>query len=100
MNPIIDALNWLSDQDWSWWPLLRYRPPKNRMISNTLVFKLTPFFGSLSGLAIAAIAQHFHSLTYLFLDIVVGWIAYFVIFRAIFVSAWNYRARSIQGMST
>jgi len=97
MKPIIDALNWLSDQDWGWWPLLKYRPPKSEIISNVLVAKLTPLFGTLSGLAIAAIAQHLRSVPYLSLDIAIGWVAYFVIYRASFVPAWNSRARSLRG---
>ena len=96
MNPIIDALNWLSDQDWGWWPLLKYRPPKDEVISNALVLKLTPVFGTLSGLVVAAIAQHLKSIPYLLLDILIGWVAYIVIYRASFVPAWNSRALSMK----
>lgn len=97
MRRIAVALNWLSDQDWSWWPLVKYRPAKERVISNILVLKMTPLFGTLSGLAIAVIARHLPSLAYVLVDIAVGWIAYFVIFRASFVPAWNSRARSLKG---
>ncbi|MCU7918682.1 MAG: hypothetical protein KZQ95_10035 [Candidatus Thiodiazotropha sp. (ex Epidulcina cf. delphinae)] len=97
MKLIVDGLNWLSDQDWGWWPMLKYRPRKDEAISNKLVLKLTPFFGTLSGLTIAAIAQHFLVVSYLLLDIGIGWVAFFAIYRVTFVPAWNSRARGLRG---
>jgi len=96
MRWIVDGLNWLSDQDWGWWPMLKYRPRKDELISNRLVLKLTPMFGTLSGLTIAFVAGHILSVRYLVVDIAVGWIAYFALYRAIFVPAWNSRASSIK----
>lgn len=96
MKRIIDALNWLSDQDWGWWPLLIFRPQKSEIISNLQVLKMTPVFGSLSGLLIAAIAQDLLSMPNLLIDIAIGWVAYFVIYRTTFVPAWNSRARSLR----
>lgn len=96
MNRIIDTLNWLSDQDWEWWPLLRCRPDKNQFITTWLVLKMTPVFGTLSGLAITAIAQHLASIQHLLLDVAAGWVLYFMIYRATFAPAWNARARSLR----
>jgi hypothetical protein len=94
MNRIINILNWLSDQDWGWWPLLKFRPNKNQFITTKMVLQMTPVFGTLSGLAIAVVAQHLFSIQYLAIDVVVGWVLYFAIYRATFVPAWNARARS------
>ena len=96
MNKLVDVLNWLSDQDWEWWPLVGLRPPKDEDISNLLVLRLTPFFGTLSGLAIAGVAGHLRSPPHLLLDLVIGWVAFFVLYRASFAPAWNARARSLR----
>ena len=100
MKALIDLLNRLSDQDWEWWPLVRLRPPQDEDISSRLVMRLTPFFGTLSGLAIAAVAGHLLSVHYLLLELVVGWVAFFVLYRISFAPAWNVRARSLRSKET
>jgi hypothetical protein len=97
VKAVMEALNWLSDLDWGWWPLLRLRPEKSEQMTSRLVLRLTPLFGTLAGLAIAAIAQHLASITHLLLDIAIGWIAFFVIQRGVFAPAWNARARKLAG---
>jgi len=95
MKAIIDSLNWLSDQDWNWWPLLTLRPSKHEPITDGIVLKLTTFFGTLSGLAIIVIAKHHTSVGRMLIDITIGWAAFFSIYRTTFVPAWNARARRL-----
>ena len=33
MNKIIDFMNWLTDIDGGWWPLIKCRPEKNACLS-------------------------------------------------------------------
>jgi len=95
MKPIIDSLNWLSDQDWNWWPLLKLRPSQHDRITDRVVLKLTAFFGTLSGLAIVAIARHYSSAEHVLIDMAIGWAAFYAIYRVTFVPAWNVRARRL-----
>jgi len=95
MKPIIDSLNWLSDQDWNWWPLLKLRPAKHDIITDRIALKLTAVFGTIAGLAIVVIAKHYTSAERILIDIAIGWAAFYAIYRTTFVPAWNARARRL-----
>lgn len=53
MKIIVDFMNWLTDTDWGWWPVLRLRPNKENCIDSKLVLKITPIFGTAAGLVVA-----------------------------------------------
>jgi hypothetical protein len=96
MKAMINFLNWLTDMDWGWWPLLRFRPPKDKDIDGGVIFRITPFFGTATGILIGAPQHHLQSPTALFVDVMVGWIAFFVVYRITCAAAWNSRARMLR----
>jgi len=96
MNKLVDILNALADMDWGWWPLLRYRPPKHKDIDSVVILKLTPYFGTLTGLLIAYSAQQFNMPVSLIIYIGIGWFSFFILYRVAFAPAWNSRARKLR----
>jgi hypothetical protein len=96
MKALINFMNWLTDMDWGWWPLLRARPPKDRPINSAVLLKITPFFGTVAGLAIAVIERHLASPVWVAADLLFGWLGFFIGYRLTFALAWNSRARLLQ----
>lgn len=47
MNQFESLANWISDQNWGWWPFLALRPPKHKRIDSWLVAKLCVCFSPL-----------------------------------------------------
>lgn len=92
MSRLVDLLNWFTDMDWGWWPLLKYRPAKVEYLDSRVLVKITPFFGTLTGLVFCYIANAFASLTDVFVCLVSGWIVFFSFYRVTFSVAWNVRA--------
>jgi len=88
-------LNWLSDKDWGWWPVLNLRPQKNEHINNLTQLKITSIFGTVSGLVIIALLLINKSEVQL-IDIPVIWliglVLYFFIYKYTFAACWNRRA--------
>lgn len=95
MQTVVNFMNWLNDMDWGWWPLIRCRPPKDERISNRVVFRVTPFFGTVSGILIFLITGEELTLSNLALSITVGWVLFCLIFRFTFAVAWNARAKKL-----
>lgn len=96
MNKLSSFMNWLSDMDWGWWPLLKYRPAKDRDIDSGVLFKVTPLFGSLAGVLIAAGSSLLRDPLAVVGCIVVGWVLFFVLYRITFAVAWNRRAKELR----
>jgi hypothetical protein len=96
MKALIDFMNWLTDMDWGWWPLLSARPSKEKPIDSIVLAKITPFFGTLTGLLIAVIANHFTSLRRVLVDVGLAWVLFFIGYRLTFAIAWNSRARLLR----
>ncbi|MDP2984206.1 MAG: hypothetical protein Q8O92_12865 [Candidatus Latescibacter sp.] len=96
MKAIINFLNLLTDTDWFWSPLLRFRPPKDKNIGSIVVLKITPFIGTVAGIIFAAIQHHLQSPTHFIVDVMFGWVAFFIIYRITFAPAWNSRARMLR----
>ena len=93
MNALVKFLNWLTDMDWGWWPLLSMRPPRDKPINSAILLKITPCFGTIVGLAVAAIKHHLRSPARIAVDVLIAWLAFFVLYRFTFAVAWNSRAR-------
>ncbi|WP_395753689.1 hypothetical protein [Prosthecobacter sp.] len=107
MRRIEDFMNWLTDMDSGWWPVLSLRPPKDRDIDNRVLFKMSPVFGSLTGFAIfvlsypqmlsAGSASRLATVVagvmiwYLF-----GCVVFFVGYKFTFAYFWNRRARRLR----
>lgn len=97
MRSIINFMNWLNDMDWGWWPFLRLRPGKDGFISNAVALKLTPFFGTCSGVLIWLLSGANLALMSMGIALILGWVLFFMVFRLTFGAAWNYRARTLRG---
>jgi hypothetical protein len=93
MKALVDFMNWLTDMDWGWWPLLGARPSKDKPINSAVLLKITPYFGTATGLVIAIFEHHLTSLLRVAADVLVGWLVFFILYRFTFALAWNSRAR-------
>jgi hypothetical protein len=93
MKALIDFMNWLTDMDWGWWPLLSARPLRQNPIGVTVLAKITPFFGTVLGLLLFVIGQRPPSPVWIPVDLVLGWVGFFICYRLTFAVAWNSRAR-------
>ncbi len=96
MKPIEDFSNWLTDMDSGWWPLVNLRPQKNKNIDNTVLFKITPFFGSVSGVIIFFLCEGSYSILNFTLSLLLGWVAFFIVYKFSFAIAWNRRASRLR----
>ena len=96
MKALIDFMNWLTDMDWGWWPLLSTRPPREKPIDVPVLARITPFFGTVLGLLIALIGHHLASPVRIALDLVLGWVVFFTGYRLTFAVAWNSRAKLLR----
>jgi len=52
MRRIEDFMNWLTDKDWTWEPVLSWRPAKPQNIDNRIIVRLAPIFGCLPALVV------------------------------------------------
>ena len=99
INQLEKFSTWLTDMDWQWWPVLHWRPPKNRLMNQFLVMKLTATFGSVLGLGTFLIFYlPLWSLSWELVlagSMVYGWIFFSLLFEST-VFFWNRRARRLQ----
>ncbi len=97
MRPIENLSNWLTDMDWGWWPVLHLRPQKNQNINNRVLLKITPYFGSVSGVIIffPGFVGHYSVISFTF-SIIFGWIAFFLVYKVTCAAAWNKRAANLR----
>ncbi|MCL6417534.1 hypothetical protein MIB92_17875 [Aestuariirhabdus sp. Z084] len=89
------VFNRLSDQDWSWWPLVSLRPAPNQPIGLGVFCKLTLCFGGLSSLLVVLLLVLYQvPLTPLRIvyALLLGTIGYLSIYGLSFLWAWNRRA--------
>lgn len=96
MKILFSFMNWLTDMDWGWWPLLKCRPPRDQKIDASVLMKITPFFGTVVGILIAVIRHQMKPPTTLILWIIVGWVLFFILYRLTFAVAWNVRAKQMR----
>ena len=99
MRKIESFLNWLTDMDWGWWPLLHLRPAKSEFINNSVLLKLTPVFGTMASI-IALLPNWPFSVQFGISVFVACWISFFIVYKFTFALAWNRRAkRNAKGVS-
>ena len=96
-------MNWLTDMDWGWWPVISFRPPKERDIDNRVLFKISPVFGGVAGLILLLCVafSHFTSITAwkAALFYLAGCIAFFLSYKFTFAYFWNRRARRLRSQA-
>ena len=95
MNKIVNFMNWLSDMDGGWWPLLKCRPGKSQYMDARVLLKITPFFGSLAGLVSIFLSATFGDLIHAAIYMLSAWFTFYFLFRLTFSVAWNIRADSL-----
>jgi hypothetical protein len=100
MRKVEDFLNRLTDMDWGWWPMLAFRPPKDRDIDNRVLLKVSPVFGSISGLLIFLIVSAryspFITVWSLIACLLLGIVFFFTFYKFTFALFWNRRARRLR----
>jgi hypothetical protein len=98
MPSIEELSNRLADADWSWWPLLALRPPKDQPIGHRLIAKLTLVGGPATAVLTAAL---------IWLDgernglVLLGFSAptipaFYLVMRGVLARYWNRRATRLQ----
>jgi hypothetical protein len=100
LDQIENFMNHLSDMDWGWWPVLPLRPAKDQEIDNVILLKLSLVFGSAVGvifLLIVFFATGTMTFGTFMICILLGWLLFFVGYKATFVYFWNRRARRLRG---
>ena len=99
IEKIEDFMNKLNDMDWTWWPVLFLRPPKDKNIDNLVLFKLTLLYGSLPGLLgwlVYTWRSRVISWVGAVLFILIGLILFFLVYKFTFAYFWNRRAKRLQ----
>ena len=101
MRKLEEVMNWLTDMDWGWWPVLTLRPPKERDIDNIVLVKMTTWFGTVIAIIVLLLRfRRTHILTAgeIVGSILFGWIVFFILYKFTFAIFWNRRARRLRGM--
>ncbi len=96
MNRLFTFMNWLTDMDWGWWPVLHCRPARDRDIDFRVLLKVTPLFGSVAGILIVAASPHLRTPIGMAACITSSWVMFFVLYRITFAMAWNRRAKELR----
>lgn len=103
MQKLEGFMNSLTDQDWGWWPVVSLRPPKDRDIDNLTLLKMTCFFGPAMGLVMLLFrVRSLEALTLqrIVLHLVLGCVAFFILYKLSFAFFWNRRARRLRAKAT
>jgi hypothetical protein len=104
MRLIEDFMNWLTDMDWGWWPVVSLRPPKDEDIDNRVLFKISPIFGSMAGLLFLFIRIVDGSERFTFTSVIAyllfGCALFFILYKFTFAYFWNRRARRMRSVQT
>jgi hypothetical protein len=99
MQKLENFMNWLSDKDRAWWPLVSMRPPKNTNIDDFLLLKITCFFGPATAVLMFIPSIGMLEAVTLKLIVIVMALAcsgFFVGYKLTFAYFWNRRARRLR----
>jgi len=93
-NRIESAINRVSDLNWVWWPLLRFRPKKTELFSHRLVFVFAVFVTVVSHLLVVLLRVASNRPVSLEAVVVVTAVIFACVFAWFWVVAhfWNRRA--------
>jgi hypothetical protein len=104
MRRFENFMNWLTDMDWGWWPVVSLRPQKNQDIDNKVLLKLSLVFGSAVGLLAFFLQETRYRSAFSFVSLLIylaaGMIAFFFGYKISFAYFWNRRARRLRGVQT
>jgi hypothetical protein len=98
LSSIEDRLNWLSDQDWGWWPFLSLRPPRTQPIGLGRLLQIVLVFGTMGAAPMTLLACLIGpSLTFgvVWKGVVAFYLLVLLIYGGSFALAWNRRARRL-----
>jgi uncharacterized membrane protein len=100
MKGIEDLMNWLTDMDWGWWPMVSCRPAKDKDIDNRVLLKISPFFGCITGLLLFLLFASARMIAFNVLNLlaflVLGFVAFFLTYKLSFAYFWNRRAQRLR----
>ena len=90
MNQFFNKIN---DQKSSWFPLSHLKPQKHELIKGGVILRLTFFYGVVTGMLVALMEGNLNNALAISVDILKGWIAFYLFFKFTFARAWNERAK-------
>ncbi len=97
IEKIIAALNWISDRDSLWWPLLKLRPKKNERYTRKSVFILSSIITIVSHATVILIriymGKDIPALSAIL--VTVGMFVCVVLYQVVFAYCWNYRVSKL-----
>jgi len=100
MEQIEHFMNWMTDMDWGWWPVVRLRPQKERDIDNKVLLQISPIYGTPAGLLLFFLfsghPRTIFTLIILPLAVLVGWGLFFITYKSTFAYFWNRRASRLR----
>ncbi len=92
-------LNKLSDTDWVWWPVLRWRPAPKSNFTTLLVLKIlasaVPVGAVGLALLVLMVEKQPEWLSY-WLGLSVASLSFFLVLEFMFAPAWNRRAEKLR----
>jgi hypothetical protein len=99
MQKIENWLNWLSDHDWSWWPLKSMRPPKNTRIDDIRILKMSCLMAPV--IALLIFAPSWTVTERVGLKLILSLLAlafggFFIGYKLTFAYCWNRRATRLR----
>ncbi len=100
IDKIENFMNYLSDIDWGWWPVLFLRPAKDKDFDNVILIKLSLVYGSVLGaffVLLKFLKTGMPTLGEIFYFMLLGWVLFFVVFKFPGAYFWNRRARRLRG---
>jgi hypothetical protein len=99
MDGFDELLNWFSDQDWAWWPLLRLRPARDQDIDHRVLLQLSSVFGPLAGIGAVLICSRICGVLPILtsvLVVLVTTVLFYLIYKYSFARCWNRRAARLR----
>ena len=101
MNQLEEAVNELTDKDWSWWPFLWLRPEKHAPLSLARVASLSLLYGVPASVLMALVAnlhpEHAPSMAESVFAIAVFPLLFLFIGSVLVAPMWNRRAERMRG---
>jgi hypothetical protein len=96
---LLDSLNLVTDNDFAWIPFFFLKPPKDKLMTNKFIIKITLYFVPLY-YSILVIGYHNQGGEITFLGFVfflfLFMILFFALYKYIFAIPWNNRAKQLQ----
>lgn len=97
LNLIAHIHNWLSGQDFIWWPFSFLRPDPKELMSYKLTLLMTACFGGLTFtmFTVLAVMNNAFNIKDAFITLLFSFLGFFTWFNIITRPLWNHRARQL-----